>query len=384
MCELLGLSFKTEDIPTISFRAFRGRAEGDSPSSRNRDGWGIAWYPDGKAASVIKEDVPANRSSLASFLGQYERLRSRTFIAHVRRASRGGVAYRNTHPFCRELNGRECTFAHNGTLRGAEAVDTGSFRPVGETDSERLFCHILHLIGSYGGIAVETCSRLWDALLSLNQLSSNGTPSKINLLLSDGDTLVAYRDRFAKGTLYRLERPEHCSGQVTILEDGDYRIELGVHKAGNQRAVIIATKRLTNEQGWAVFEPGQLCAFQRGKLIFSSAPALEHCGIEVYDSSAWLDQRPGAPYVVGMPLALRRALGVELGGTVIVWNGKNRISATVHRTDKRLLAGGSCCAVSPDRHICLPSRMRQRLGLTRTGLRRSTPAFTRIYTPVSI
>lgn len=384
MCELLGLSLKAEDTPRISFRAFRSRAEGDSPSTRNRDGWGIAWYPDGRAAAVFKEAIPANTSPLTSFIGQYERFRSRTFIAHVRRASRGGVAYRNTHPFCRELHGREYTFAHNGTLRGAEVVDTGTFRPVGETDSERLFCYILSVIHNLGGISSETCVQLWDALLSLNQLSSNGTPSKINLLLSDGDTLVAYQDMFSKGTLYQLERPEHYSEEVAVLEDGDYRIEFSAQKGETQRAAVIATKRLTNERGWRKFEPGQLCAFQRGRLIFSSASALEHCGVEVYDSSTWLDQRSEAPYVVGMPVALRNSLGVTLGDTVSVSNGQKRVELKVYRTDKKLLSGGSCCAVSPDSHICLPSRIRRRLGLVRTGLCRSTPGFTRIYTPVSI
>ena len=384
MCELLGLSLKTEGAPRISFRAFRSRADGDSSSTRNRDGWGIAWYPDGKAAAVFKEAIPANASTLASFIGQYERLRSRTFIAHVRKASRGEVVYRNTHPFCRELNGREYTFAHNGTLRGAEALDTGSFRPVGETDSELLLCALLRVIGTLGGISVETCSYLWDAILSINQLSLNGSPSKINLLLSDGDTLVAYRDMFGQGSLYWLERPEHYSENVTILEDGDYRIELGIQKGESQRAVVVATKRLTNERGWRKFQSGQLCAFQRGKLIFSSASALEHCGIEVYDSSTWLDQRSEAPYVVAMPVALRNSLGVALGDTVSVSNGQKRVELKVYRTDKRLLSDGSCCAVSPDRHICLPARIRRRLGLVRTELRRPTPGFTRTYTPVSI
>lgn len=202
MCELLGVSLRVEGAPRILFRAFQGRADGDSPETSNLDGWGLAWYPDDKAAAVIKEAQRANGSALASFIGGYERLASRTFIAHVRRATRGEVVYRNAHPFCREMSGREYVFAHNGTLRAERELDTGMFQPVGETDSERLFCHLLNLIRTYEGISAESCVHLWDALLSINQLSASGRKSKINMLFTDGDTLIAYRDKFAAGTLY--------------------------------------------------------------------------------------------------------------------------------------------------------------------------------------
>lgn len=384
MCELLGLSLRAEGAPRISFRAFQGRADGDSPETSNPHGWGLAWYPDHKGAAVIKEAHRASESPLASFIGGYERLASRIFIAHVRRASRGGIAYRNAHPFCREMNGREYVFAHNGTLRVEGELDTGIFQPVGETDSERLFCHLLNLIRSFGGISTESCPHLWDALLSLNQHPAKGRKSKINILLTDGDTLVAYRDMFGEGTLYQLERPERYSEEIAVLEDGDYRIELRMGKGQNQRAAVLATERLTNEHGWRLLEAGELCAFQRGKRVFSSAMGVQLCGIEVYDSSAWLDQRPEAPLVAGIPLALRNALGVALGDTLVVSNGQVKVEVKVYGTDKRLLSGGSCRAVSPERHICLPSGVRRRLGLVRTAPYRNTPAFTVVYAPVCL
>lgn len=92
---------------------------------------------------VIKEAAPSVSSSLLDFLSRYGRIRSRIFIAHVRRASAGSVVYRDTHLFLRELNGREYVFAHNGTLRSLERLELGRFRPVGETDPEYAFCHLL-------------------------------------------------------------------------------------------------------------------------------------------------------------------------------------------------------------------------------------------------
>jgi predicted glutamine amidotransferase len=384
MCELLGLSLRSEDTPRISFRTFRGRAGREGAASRNSDGWGVAWYPDGKAAAIIKEEIPANVSALAAFVGRYDRFRSRTFIAHVRRASRGEVTYRNSHPFGREWNGREYTFAHNGTLHGGEKLALGPFQPIGDTDSERLFCHLLAIIQTIGEFAAGTCAHLWDALLTVNQLSSKGRRSKINLLMTDGDTLIAYRDMFSKGGLYRLERPEHYSAEAAALEDGDYRIEFHTEKGHRQHAAIIATERLTNEAGWVKLEAGELCAFRGGRLIFSSADSLDLRDVEVYDASTWLGQRPEAPYVAGIPAALRRDLGVALGDAIVVSNGQAKERLKVHRTDKRLLYSGSCRATSPDKHICLPSRIRRKLGLTTIDRRHGTPGFTAAYTPVCI
>src|SRR5581483_11165716 len=77
----------------------------------HQDGWGIGYYVDGQPRRV--------RSAKAA-LGdpQYkekaESLASSTLLGHVRRASAGSVAVRNSHPFVR---GR-WMFAHNGTLQG--------------------------------------------------------------------------------------------------------------------------------------------------------------------------------------------------------------------------------------------------------------------------
>jgi len=45
-----------------------------------------------------------------------------------------------------QLNGVEYVFAHNGTLSGGHNLEIGDYRPVGDTDSEYAFCHIMHLL----------------------------------------------------------------------------------------------------------------------------------------------------------------------------------------------------------------------------------------------
>jgi glutamine amidotransferase len=69
-------------------------------------------------------------------------IKSCSVIAHIRQANRGIVALENTHPFTRELWGRNWTYAHNGQLRYKSG--DGNFHPVGETDSEKAFCWLLH------------------------------------------------------------------------------------------------------------------------------------------------------------------------------------------------------------------------------------------------
>nr|MBA2815560.1 Phosphoheptose isomerase [Candidatus Pantoea persica] len=58
------------------------------------------------------------------------------------------MSLENTHPFTRELWGRNWTYAHNGQLKGYRQRETGHFRPVGETDSEKAFCWILHKLAT--------------------------------------------------------------------------------------------------------------------------------------------------------------------------------------------------------------------------------------------
>src|ERR1022692_1484020 len=79
------------------------------------------------------------------FLDKYPGLLSSIYVAHVRQKTTGSTpTHADTHPFTRELGGREYCFAHNGTLSGEFwNQPLGRFRPVGSTDSEYLFCLLL-------------------------------------------------------------------------------------------------------------------------------------------------------------------------------------------------------------------------------------------------
>ena len=268
MCELLALCFNVRVDFRLSIRVFRGRGV------ENPDGWGVAFYPD-RAALVIKESASSVDSGLLGFLSGYGRVRSKIFIAHVRRASAGSVAYRNTHPFLRELGGREYVFAHNGTLNGVEQLRLGRFRPVGETDSERAFCYLLAGIEERGVTRWGYGDFEW-LHGRLRELDGLGT---FNCLLSDGEYLFAYHDEEGYNGLHYVWRA--APFPRVRLVDEDFEVDLQELKEPGERGYVIATRPLTDE-GWLRFAPGELVVFRDGVIVYrSSMPELSGGELEV-------------------------------------------------------------------------------------------------------
>lgn len=254
MCQLLGLSFNVPVKPEISFRGFMRRGKS------NPHGWGLALYPDGKAAQVFKEPVEAGASPLAAFLRDYPRLESQIFIGHVRFASAGGHFYRNTHPFERALMGEDWVFAHNGTLRNFTRKEVGKAAPLGETDSEWAFCRILDWLDrtEVGLWTDKNFRSLAELLRELNELGA------LNILMSDGERLFCYHDRDVyNGLCYVRREYEHTSIR---LKDEDWEVDLRRTKEPGQKGYVIATKPLTDED-WVKFSGGQLIVFRNGEIV---------------------------------------------------------------------------------------------------------------------
>lgn len=257
MCELLGMSFNQPIKPTLSFRGFRHRGES------NPHGWGLAFYPD-KSVQVIKEPIKASGSSLSEFIENYPQIKSKIFIAHVRYTSVGSKSHKNTHPFQRELDGRDFVFAHNGTLHNYNGLFTGRFTPVGKTDSEHAFCHIINYIEEreINRWTAKHFRWLW------NQLKTVNNHGNFNCIFSDGEYLFCYYDKKGYNGLCFVQRKAPFN--TVRLEDEDFEINLTEEKDPSQKGFIIATRRLTDER-WENFHPEELIAFKNGDIIFSSS-----------------------------------------------------------------------------------------------------------------
>ena len=213
MCELMGMSFAKPVVASVSVQAFSQR------SQENPDGWGLAWYPD-RSLAMVKQPVRWSVQH-TQFLEHYPGLLSSIYVAHVRHRTIGSTpTHADTHPFARELNGREYCFAHNGTLTGDFwQRPLGRFRPVGHTDSEFVFCLLLAELESFTQLADEveqihapgkarlTAEQQWEWLhLYLLRLNDYG---KLNCILTDGDRMLVYHDKHGWKNLTYRDRRAH-------------------------------------------------------------------------------------------------------------------------------------------------------------------------------
>ena len=141
MCELLGMS---ANVPTDVCFSFTGLIRRGGVTGPHKDGWGIVFY-EGKGCRTFLEPTAGAYSEIAELVQKYP-IKSKTVIAHIRRANVGAVCLENTHPFTRELWGQNWTFAHNGRLIGVKKKKLNYHKPIGTTDSEYAFCWILDSI----------------------------------------------------------------------------------------------------------------------------------------------------------------------------------------------------------------------------------------------
>ncbi len=259
MCELMGMSFEGPVAADFSIREFALRGE------ENADGWGLGWYAD-RSLAVVKEPVKWCESGYAGFLEDYPAVRSRIYVAHVRHKTVGGEPNRaDTHPFAREHGGREYCFAHNGTIDDYHGLPLTRFRPIGRTDSEHVFCHLLGEVASHG--VRLTAEEGWRWLHS--KLATLNRKGKLNVLLTDGERLFVYHDLGGwKGLHFRLVRLRGLG--VKRFEDHDLAVALD--GSAVNRGIVVATRPLS-PTGWHAIRTGELIVLEGGAVRFSSERA---------------------------------------------------------------------------------------------------------------
>jgi len=203
------------------------------------------------------DHLPASTSPFAELLRRYP-IKSRNVISHIRKATQGQVALENCHPFVRELWGRYWVFAHNGNLENFEPRLHGSFRPVGQTDSERAFCWLMQELAK-SHASVPSVAELTLTLKELTPaISRHGT---FNFLLSNGQALWAH----ASTHLCYVER-KHPFASAT-LSDQDLSINFAEHAQPNDRVAVIVTTPLTTNEDWTALAPGELRVFVDGQSV---------------------------------------------------------------------------------------------------------------------
>lgn len=254
MCELLGMSANT---PTDLCFSFTGLTQRGGKTGPHKDGWGVAFY-DGKGVRQFHDPEPSYASPIAELVQNYP-IKSRTAVCHIRQANVGNICLANTHPFVRELRGNYWVFAHNGQLPGF-THQPGPFEPVGDTDSEAIFCDILNQLQQRLPLE-HSPQHVMDILVPLaNQFAKQGV---FNCLLSNGEWLFTYcGSKLASIT----RRAPFGAAQLT---DADVTVDFSAVTTPNDIVSVIATQPLTSDERWDVYQRGEWKLWQDGAVLLS-------------------------------------------------------------------------------------------------------------------
>ena len=253
MCELLGMEC---NVPTDIVFSFTGLRHRGGRTAHHADGWGLALY-EGSAARIFLEPTAAARSPLARFLSENP-IKTLLAIGHIRKKTRGQVSLANTHPFVRELWGRQWVFAHNGTVRGARALKLGRFRPIGTTDSEHAYCHLLEALRRAFPTYPRKVRDLWEVVADVG--ARIGKRGSFNFLLGDGRHLYA---RCATKLCYLIRKAPFG---LARLSDDDVTVDFSSVTTPRDRVAVVSTTPLTSDEAWTHGEPGSLWVFDQGEL----------------------------------------------------------------------------------------------------------------------
>ncbi|MEZ4472992.1 MAG: class II glutamine amidotransferase [bacterium] len=255
MPNLLAMSFEGTLAPAFDLRCLDG--------GRAPDGWGIGFYPgEEPAATVIKEHAPPGQSLRQELVKAWQNLASSMFVVHLRKAQWGGLSDANTQPFLRSHAGRDWLFAHAGSLDSPlETNEAAAFEPVGTTDSERVFCHLMSLIAAEGWRRIADFD-LDRVLAWLRALDGRGS---LCLVWSDGLDLLAYADAQREGQLYLWPRFPPYNGLP--FGDADLAVDLFRRGISSQRGLLICSEPLEQQGGgarWEAMAPGELVIAREG------------------------------------------------------------------------------------------------------------------------
>lgn len=258
MCQLLGMNCNTPTDIMFSFEGFRRRG---GITDHHADGFGIGFF-EGKGVRLFHDDKPSANSPVADLVRAYQ-IKSENVIAHIRKASQGQTSLANTHPFMREMWGGYWLFAHNGHLVDFFPEQGEFFHPVGTTDSERAFCHILNRLRTRFAARPDD-ETLFDAIAGLtHEIRKFGL---FNFVLSDGVSLFAH----ASTLLHYIIR-QAPFGKARLLDD-DVMVDFAEVTTPDDRVAVIATLPLTRDESWSQLAVNELVMFRKGKIILNDRP----------------------------------------------------------------------------------------------------------------
>ena len=250
MCRLFGMSGGARDVQA-TFWLLDAPASLLLQSDSQPDGVGLGTFDADGAPSVYRKPVAANRSQ--TFIAGAQQVRSRTFVAHIRHATGGGVTMENTHPF--EQHGR--LLGHNGVIGDLEELRArlGDYAELvhGTTDSELFFALITRRIDESGGDVAAGITA------AAREIAAELTMYSLNIVVTTPTELWALRYP-ETNELWILERSiggfDPGEGFDEVSATGIMRVHSG--ELSLLPATVIASERMDRSGGWRLLESGEL------------------------------------------------------------------------------------------------------------------------------
>lgn len=291
---------------------------------------------------TFHDTQPCAQSPIADMVSSYP-IKTLNMMAHIRYATQGSISLENVHPFQREMWGIHWTFAHNGDVikfsspsasastssptknyvpqRQQQQQEDGTtagcasaacdnlgtitqnssmpmlgscteaiYHPVGDTDSEAVFCAMLNALRSEFK-TLPTLPVLYEAIqrLCCEIVRGHERETILNFLLGCGQyNLFAFSwpgsragSTVWNGLHYLIRSPPFSTAR---LKDEDYSVNFNETNGPIDRVAIIATKPLTSNEKWKELKRGQLLMFDNG-LPYSrpwECAGIERCGRGLY------------------------------------------------------------------------------------------------------
>lgn len=241
-----------------------------STSSREReeplngDGFGVGWYARELAAepAVFRSITPAWNNRNLQNLARV--VTSDCVLAHVRAATQSsGVNEANCHPF----RWREFLCMHNGDIGDfrlvrrkllASVCDEAFGNVYGSTDSEHFFA--LYIDSWLGSDEPDRALRMARSLagaiartLDLVRGAGTGSPSYLNVAISDGENAVV--SRFTDDAEVAPESLYYFSGSLYP--------SVGEQTGVSRQCVTVSSERLTADHGWEEVPAGRIIVLSR-------------------------------------------------------------------------------------------------------------------------
>jgi len=219
-------------------------------SENQPDGVGLGTFDDDGKPEIWKKPTQANRSE--TFITGAQKVRSRTFLAHIRHATATDNTMENTHPFEQHCR----VFAHNGIVGDLEEIRRrlGSYTELmqGETDSEHYFTMITKAIDEAGGDVGAGITA------AAQEIASDLALYSLNMILATPTDLWALRYP-ETNELYILER---SVGGFSPSDGFDERSSEGMriqaHELSFLPAAVVASERMNVNPAWRLLESGEL------------------------------------------------------------------------------------------------------------------------------